>query len=100
MTLKQTILDGIINLAQRYEVEKVVLFGSRANDTCWERSDIDLAIPFQKKEDVIFFREDLNKIPTLLMFDVVNLNSDMISLDLRKSIQDEGVVIYEKIRTT
>lgn len=41
--------------------------------------------------------DELEELPTLLIFDVVDLNSDCVSLDVKKSIVNEGIVIYEKV---
>lgn len=97
MNLKQSIVDDLCILAKRYDLQELILFGSRATGKCTDRSDIDLAAYFKKRQDYFSFCEDVENIHTLLMFDVVNLSSDMISLDLRKSIEEEGVPIYEKV---
>ena len=97
MTLKDSIKDELINLAKEFNLDKLILFGSRASDTCWERSDIDLAAKFNSNRDYLDFCDKVEEIRTLLMFDVVNLSSDMISLDLQKSIRDKGVILYEKV---
>lgn len=44
MDLAQPILEGIIVLAKQYDIQKVILFGSRARGDNWERSDIDLDV--------------------------------------------------------
>ena len=92
MDLAQPILEGIIVLAKQYDIQKVILFGSRADN--WERSDIDLAVC---GGDVTRFSLDVDEvIPTLLMFDVVDLD-EPVQPELRAAIQREGVVIYEKV---
>ena len=94
MNLAQPILEGIIVLAKQYDIQKVILFGSRARGDNWERSDIDLAV---YGGDVTRFSLDVDEvIPTLLMFDVVDLD-EPVQPELRAAIQREGVVIYEKI---
>ena len=40
--IKQVVLDEIRELARRYGVKRVVLFGSRARGDYWRASDIDL----------------------------------------------------------
>ena len=85
------------NVAKEFELPKLILFGSRATGNCWERSDIDLAANFNSPRQYLDFCERVEEIPTLLMFDVVNLSSDMIDFNVRKSIRDEGVVLYEKV---
>jgi len=41
--IKDCVLEEICNLAQQYEIEKVILFGSRARGDFYKTSDIDLA---------------------------------------------------------
>ena len=94
MDLAQPILEGIIVLAKQYDIQKVILFGSRARGDNWERSDIDLAV---YGGDVTRFSLDVDEvIPTLLMFDVVDLD-EPVQPELRAAIQRDGVVIYEKV---
>lgn len=94
MDLAQPILEGIIVLAKQYDIQKVILFGSRARGDNWERSDIDLVVC---GGDVTRFSLDVDEvIPTLLMFDVVDLD-EPVQPELRAAIQREGVVIYEKV---
>ena len=94
MDLAQPILEGIIVLAKQYDIQKVILFGSRARGDNWECSDIDLDVC---GGDVTRFSLDVDEvIPTLLMFDVVDLD-EPVQPELRAAIQREGVVIYEKV---
>lgn len=94
MDLAQPILEGIIVLAKQYDIQKVILFGSRARGDNWERSDIDLAVC--GGNITRFFLDVDEVIPTLLMFDVVDLD-EPVQPELRAAIQREGVVIYEKV---
>ena len=89
MNVDSYIIHELQKLAQRYELEELILFGSRARGDNMERSDIDLAARFENAQQYLDFQDDLENIRTLLMFDVVNLSSDMISLDLRQSIKKE-----------
>ena len=41
--IRENVIQEIIQLAQKNDVEKVILFGSRARGDYKERSDIDLA---------------------------------------------------------
>ena len=97
MVLEDFILQDLKKLAETFELQQLILFGSRATGACSERSDIDLAAYFNSVNDYLEFCDRVEDIRTLLMFDVVNLSSDMISLDLRQSIEDEGVILYEKV---
>lgn len=98
MTLREDVLLGIQRMASQFPIDKVILFGSRAKDTCWEFSDVDLAISGSFTTKHYFdFIEQLNELPGLLLFDVIDLNSDMVSRDLLDEIKRDGIVIYEKI---
>lgn len=47
--IRPEVIEEIRNLAQKYDIEKVILFGSRARGDFKERSDIDLDKPVQKE---------------------------------------------------
>ena len=94
MNLAKPILESIISLAKQYHIQKVILFGSRARGDNWERSDIDLAV---RGGDTTRFALDVDEvIPTLLMFDVVDLDCP-VQPELLDSIRKEGVTLYEKV---
>lgn len=92
--IKAQVQEEICQFAEKYQLERVVLFGSRARGDYHRASDIDLAawggnIP-QFAVDV---DEDTS---TLLKYDVVDMGQN-ISEKLRDSIQREGRVLYEKV---
>lgn len=92
--IKEKVVQEIIELAIRYNLDKVVLFGSRARGEYRRTSDIDLAV---MGGDVARFAMDVEEeTSTLLKFDVVNMNS-AVQPELKKSIEQEGKVLYEKI---
>ncbi|WP_294158720.1 nucleotidyltransferase family protein [uncultured Selenomonas sp.] len=94
MNLRDDIKAGIIALAKQHGLEKVLLFGSRARGDNWERSDIDLAA---RGGDIVRFTLDVDDvIPTLLMFDVVNLDGP-VQPELLESIRRDGIVLYEAV---
>ena len=92
--IKPVVIKEIKNIAQKYGVEKIILFGSRARGDFFQTSDIDLAVSGGNK---VMFKLDIeDETSTLLTFDVVDLDED-INQKLRESISREGIVIYEKI---
>ena len=92
--IKQKVIDEMIALARRYEVETLILFGSRARGDYRERSDIDLAFRGGKGD---YFTLDVDETTsTLLEFDIINLDKPVRS-ELLESIEREGIVLYEKI---
>ncbi|BDR81112.1 DNA polymerase subunit beta [Clostridium tetani] len=77
------------------QVEKVVLFGSRARGDNKYNSDIDLCIFGEELSHltlakITFYIRDLD---TCLMFDILAFN-ELTKKDLIKNILNEGVVIY------
>ena len=94
MELKPIVLEEIKEYARKNGLNKVVLFGSRARGDHKEKSDIDLAV---SGGNVSAFAIDVDeKTSTLLKFDIVNLDAS-VQEELRESIEEEGIVIYEKI---
>ena len=87
----------IVELAKRYNLEEVILFGSRADGTAHEKSDIDIAVKGYHSDNERFeFEEEVWKIPTLLMFDIVDLDSNMIDESLRKDIAEKGIILWKR----
>ncbi len=83
----------IIAFAQQSNVQKVILFGSRARGTYAERSDVDLAV--QGGDFDSFYWNVKERTNTLLIFDIVQLN-ERTSMELIHEIERDGVVLYEK----
>ena len=92
--IKQVVLDELISIAERYQIKRIILFGSRARGDFRRTSDIDLAV---SGGDFARFALDVEEeTSTLLKYDFVDLDRN-IQEELLKSIEKEGVVIYEKI---
>lgn len=92
--IKSVVIKEIRDFAQKYGVDIVILFGSRARGDYKRVSDIDLAV---KGGDLARFALDVQEeTSTLLKFDVVNLDGS-IQEELRDSIEKEGKILYEKI---
>ena len=87
------VLKEISLFAKNNDISKVVLFGSRARGIHTERSDIDIAV---SGGDVDSFYWDIkDNLHSLLSVDVVDCEAGM-SEELKKEIERDGVVIYEK----
>ena len=92
--IRDEVIQETCEIAEKYKVVKVILFGSRARGDFRRTSDIDLAV---KGGDFINFALDVDEeTSTLLMFDFVDLNRS-IQQELRENIEREGRMIYEKI---
>ena len=83
----------MIAFAKKHQINKIVLFGSRARRTNSERSDIDIAVYGGCFTDFYFdIKENIN---SLLMFGIIDAN-EKISDELQREIKRDGIVIYEK----
>ena len=91
--LPDRILRELSSFAQQHSISKIILFGSRARGTNTERSDIDIAV-YGGDFDSCYW-DVKEKTHTLLMFDIIQADAP-ISDELKKEIEKDGVVIYEK----
>ena len=92
--IRPEVIEEIRNLAQKYDIEKVILFGSRARGDYKERSDIDLAFCGGSSSHFILDVDETTSM--LLEFDIVDLDKP-VRKELLESIKREGVVLYQKI---
>lgn len=92
--IKEQVQQEIRLHAERCRVERVVLFGSRARGDYHRASDIDLAV---WGGDTARFTVDVDEqTSTLLKYDVVDMGRE-VSLELLRSVEREGRVLYEKV---
>ena len=92
--LRDELIHEIVELAKKYDLTSVPLFGSRARGDYRERSDIDLAV---SGGDFNRFALDVDEeTSTLLMFDIVNLDGS-VQPELLENIRREGKQLYAKI---
>ncbi len=92
MNIKQSKIDEVISLAQKSDVQKMIIFGSRARGDNKARSDIDLAV---SGGNSALFRTEIDDYgDTLLMFDIVDLDG-AIQDELLQVIKKERIVFYE-----
>lgn len=77
------------------EIEKVILFGSRARQDNNYNSDIDLCLFGEKITHLTHAKVtmDIEEINTPLSFDILNFN-ELTKENLIKNIKNEGIVIY------
>lgn len=90
--LPERVIKDITTFARTHDVQKVVLFGSRARGTHTEKSDIDLAVSGGEIEG--FYWDIKENVHSLLSFDIVD--SGTISEELKEEIERDGITIYEK----
>ena len=91
--LEAGILSDLQKLAAKFHLKELIIFGSRADGTASDVSDVDLAVkgygsPMVRAD----FEEAVKNLPVLLMFDIVDYDSILVSDVLRKEI-DEKVLL-------
>lgn len=99
MNLDVFIVQKLRELARQHDADKIVLFGSRARGDNHSRSDVDLAVwGLHDAIRYLDFQEAVEEqVPTLLRFDIVDMDGVSVSDTLRDEIKKDGVLIYEKV---
>ncbi|AKS38597.1 DNA polymerase III subunit beta [Anoxybacillus gonensis] len=75
------------------EIQRVVLFGSRAKGTARYNSDIDLCIDYTGKQKWKVI-DAIDEIVGIYSFDV--LFFDSLNKEIARQIDRDGIVIYER----
>lgn len=80
-------------------VQQIWLFGSRARNDNQERTDIDLAIfcPNANDSDWKIIEDIIENADTLLKIDCVRLDELSDNSSIKKSIETQGIKLYERL---
>lgn len=90
------VLVSVAEIAAKFNIEKVILFGSRARGDNSSVSDYDIAIygsGLSANEKAAFSLE-IEDIETLKKFDIMFIDGS-VSPELIKNVMNDGVIIYE-----
>lgn len=91
------LIEASVRVIKRYLPHaRVIVFGSRAKGKHRPNSDLDLALDIGEPIGgwiVETLREELDKLPTLVTFDLVDLHK--VGEDFKKTILSEGKVVYD-----
>lgn len=95
--ITQNTINELNNIFNKYEnIEKVIIFGSRAKGNFREGSDIDLTIIGDiEREDLMKIKDEIDDSYIPYLFDISiydNLNSD----SLKDHINRVGKIFYQK----
>ncbi|WP_187647530.1 type VII toxin-antitoxin system MntA family adenylyltransferase antitoxin [Nitrosophilus labii] len=94
---KKDILDYLKSykkqLLKKYNIKRIILFGSFAKDTQNEKSDIDIAVEIENPSFLLLFeiKEELEK-KFKRKVDIVRLREKM-NRYLKNRIQKEGIIV-------
>lgn len=100
--MKDYVMEQICNVSLKYKnINKVVLFGSRARGDQTPNSDYDIAVFSNTMEhaEESKFLNDIDNIKTLSKIDVVFIKERHIGSDLYKNIMKDGVTVMDKFQT-
>lgn len=96
----EQLLSEIINTGEKYNIDKIFLFGSRARGDNTEKSDYDIAFVSNKITPELKSKisDDIDEINTFHKIDLVFLNdlngSDELSLNIKK----DGILLMSKFK--
>lgn len=88
------ILNAVVNICRKYHANEVFLYGSRTKGTSAPGSDFDLAV--RGVSDMEALKEEIDHIPTLFSFDVLDMEQCKNEL-LLKEILEYGRKIYQAV---
>ena len=90
------VIEQIKEIAMKYNVKKIVLFGSRARGDHCSVSDYDFAVfeNYLSALDKARLWADVEEIETLKKIDIVFVQENSTD-ELMESIKRDGVVLYE-----
>lgn len=97
--LKEKVIEDIVNILKKYsEVERAVIFGSRARGDYRKGSDIDITLfgdmLTNSINTKIFY--EIDDLYLIYKIDLINFNTLSKDDKLRENILKEGVEIYAK----
>lgn len=88
----ETIKDAVLQLIDEYPINKVILFGSRANGTCEENSDVDLIMEFSAPVTLITLSAIKLSLEEMLQLSVDVIHGPVTADDMIEV--DKEVVLY------
>ena len=92
---ERTIQELLDYFSNKEDIEKVLIFGSRAKGTCRTGSDIDFAIFTDDHNDFHRISGELDELPTPYKFDVIDYKT-LTHEGMKKSIDNDGQIFYQK----
>lgn len=95
--MNDPVLNEIVALATQFNIDRILLFGSRAREDHSPWSDYDVAIfgEHLSATDRVLLSHAIDDIKTLKKIDLVFMNGDSDD-NFRLQVLEEGVVIYEQ----
>ncbi|OGQ57509.1 MAG: hypothetical protein A3J24_06880 [Deltaproteobacteria bacterium RIFCSPLOWO2_02_FULL_53_8] len=104
MITEETIKEAVIRLADRFHLDRIILFGSYARGTADKHSDVDLLVicPVKKDRKKMAFEMDMALWGLCMARDIVLLTSKEFDADkeipgtVARYAWKEGRLLYER----
>jgi len=97
LTTNEELIKEAIKVIRKYLPNaRIIVFGSRARGNFRKNSDLDLAIDWKKpipSHLMEQIREELDELPTLVSFDLVDLNA--VSEEFKEHILNTGRIVFD-----
>lgn len=90
---ERTIKELLQYFKTKSEIEKVLIFGSRAKGNYRNGSDIDFAVWKEQSLDTSTIAFELDELPTPYKFDVIDYNN-LSHEGMKNSIDRDGKIFY------
>ncbi len=91
----KNLYNKIALLGEKYKANKIILYGSRARGDNHNRSDIDIAVFGMPTENQPVFLDSIDKLPTLLKFDVAFI-TEKTNTAFLSNIERDGILLMYK----
>ena len=92
---ERTINELLEYFQSKPEIEKVLIYGSRAKGTYHNGSDIDFAVWTDKHDKISSIQSELFELPTPYKFDVTDYKT-LTHEGMKNSINKDGILFYTK----
>ncbi len=93
---KRTIDELLSYFKSKPDIERVLIFGSRAKGTYRNGSDIDFAIWTDNHDDFFRIAGELDELPTPYKFDVIDYKT-LTHQGMLNSINNDGKLFYQQV---
>ena len=94
--LPQRTIDELLDyFLSNPEIEKVLIFGSRAKGTYHAGSDIDFAVWSDDNKNFLRIASELDDLPTPYKFDVTDYKT-LTHEGMKNSIDNDGIIFYRR----
>ncbi len=94
--LPQRTIDELLNyFSSKPDIEKVVIYGSRAKGNYHNGSDIDFAVWSDDNKNFLHIASELDDLPTPYKFDVTDYKT-LTHEGMKNSIDNDGIIFYRR----